>query len=385
MLPKTADIVVIGGGVVGSSVAYHLAARGVKNILLLEREKFLGMGSTGKATGGVRYQFSTPANIRLSLYSLPIIENFSALFGVSCDYRPNGYLFLLMRAHEIPLFRANLELQHLLGVPWSQWVDGDEIRQLTPLVNLDGILGGTYCPKDGFADPNTINQTFADAARQGGVRIETETTVTGIELNGTRVASVQTDRGRVETGCVVNCCGAWSAEIGKMVGLEIPIVPLRRQAMLTSPLPEFPNTYPLIIEFTTSLHFRPSEGGVHIGMSNRDEKPGAPLVIDEEFKHRTLELALERLPILEGAHIAHEWAGYYEETPDHHPILGKARALEGFYIAAGFSGHGVMHSPATGKVMSEIILDGNSKTVDVSMLDLERFFENRMIQEVNVV
>ena len=170
-----------------------------------------------------------------------------------------------------------------------------------------------------------------------------------------------------------------------MVGIDIPIVPLRRQATLTTPMPEFPPTYPLIIEFTSSLHFRPSEGCVHIGMSNQDEKPGALLVVDEEFKQKMLELALPRLPLLEHATIAHDIVGYYEDTPDHHPILGQARALKGFYIAAGFSGHGIMHSPATGKVMSEIILDGKSKTVDVSMLDLERFAENRLIKEVNVV
>lgn len=385
MLPKTADIVVIGGGVVGASVAFHLAERQVKNVLLLEREKFLGMGSTGKATGGVRYQFSTAVNIQLSLASVPIIEHFEEYFGVSADYRPNGYLFLLTRPEEVSVFRSNLALQHSLGAVWSRWVDLDEIHRITSLVNLDGILGGTFCPRDGFADPNTINQVYANEARKRGARIETEARVTGIEREGDRIRGVVTNQGRVETNTVVNCCGPWSAEIGKMVGLDIPIAPMRRQATITTPMSEFPPTYPLIIDFTSSLHFRPSEGCIHIGMSNREEKPGAPLVVDEDFKQKMLELALPRLPLLEHATLAHDVVGYYEETPDSHPILGAVREVPGLYMAAGFSGHGIMHSPATGQVISEIIVDGKARTVDVSMLDLDRFREGRPIQEMNVV
>jgi sarcosine oxidase subunit beta len=385
MLPKTADIVVIGGGVVGASVAYHLAEGGVKNVLLLEREKFLGMGSTGRATGGVRYQFSTAVNIRLSLYSVPIIEHFEEHFGVSADYLPNGYLFLLTRPGEVRDFRSNLELQHSLGAVWTRWVDLDEIHRLAPLITLDGILGGTFSPRDGFADPNTINQVYANEARKRGARIETETRVTGIEREGDRIRAVLTTQGRVETNTVVNCCGPWSAEIGMMAGVAIPIVPLRRQATITTPVPEFPPASPLIIDFTSSLHFRPSEGCIHIGMSNQEEKPGAPLVVDEEFKEKMLGLALLRLPLLEHATLAHDVVGYYEDTPDHHPILGAVREVKGLYVAAGFSGHGIMHSPATDKVMSEIILDGKAHTVDVSMLDLDRFREGRPIREINVV
>jgi sarcosine oxidase subunit beta len=385
MLPQTADIVIIGGGCVGTSTAYHLAKRGMKNILLLEREKFLGMGSTGKATGGVRYQFSTPVNIQLSLYGVSVIEHFEEVFGVSAGYRPIGYLFLLTQPDELRGFRASLELQHRLGAVWSRWVEPDEISQLTKFIRTDDILGATFCPKDGVADPNTINQTFAQAATQHGVQIETETIVTNIELAGDQVVAVETNRGRVETRRVVNACGAWAAEIGKLVHLDIPILPLRRQRFVTSAIPGFPRDHPFVIEFTSSFHFRPEGDGVHVGMSNHAETPGYKFSIDEDFREVMLQNAIRRLPIVEHASIAHELAGLYEETPDHHPILSEARAVKGFFIAAGFSGHGVMHSPATGKVMSEIILDGKSKTVDVSMLDFERFAEGRLIQELNVV
>ncbi len=385
MLPKTADIVVIGGGCVGASVAYHLAQRGAKNIVVLEREKFLAMGSTGRATGGVRYQFSTPVNIKLSLYGVNVIEHFEELFGVSAGYRPIGYLFLLTQPDELPKFRSSLDLQHRLGATWSHWVEPSEISALTKFIRTDDVLGATFCPKDGVADPNTITTGFAQAATRLGATFEMETTVTGIELTGDHVAAVETDRGRIETRSVVNACGAWSAEIGKMVHLDIPVAPLRRQRFVTGPIPGFPRDHPFIIEFTSSFHFRPEGDGVHVGMSNHAETPGYKFSIDEAFREVTLQYAIHRLPLIEHATIAHELAGLYEETPDHHPILGQSRAVQGFYIAAGFSGHGVMHSPATGKVMSEIILDGKSKTVDVSELDLERFAEGRLVHELNVV
>lgn len=394
MLPKTADIVVIGGGCVGTSVAYHLARRGAKDIVLVEREKFLGMGSTSRAAGGVRYQFSTRVNIQLSLCALNVLEHFEELFGVSCDYRPIGYLFMLSTPREVETFKRNLALQKSVGVEWARWVTPDEIHQLAPKVNLDGVLGGTFCPKDGLADPNSVTQAFGKHAARLGVQIETETAVTGIKIEGRRprelgvggrVAAVVTDRGEIATRAVVCCAGAWSAEIGHMVGLDIPIAPLRRQLFVTSPLPQIPRDHPFTIEFSTSLYFHPEGQGLLVGMSNHDEKPGYHLAIDEAFRERTLERAVYRLPLLENAEIAREWAGLYEVTPDAHPIFGEAKALPGFYIAAGFSGHGFMHSPATGVVMSEIVLDGQSKTVDVSSLNLERFAEGKLIEEVNVI
>lgn len=385
MLPKTADVVVIGGGCMGASTAYYLAERGVGKVLLLEREKFLGMGSTGRNAGGVRYQFSTEVNVRLSLYSLDIISRFQELFGISAEYRPLGYLFLLSTPAEVATFKAEVAMQHRVGAPWVRYLEPAEIAALVPLVNLEGVIGGTWCPRDGLADPNSITQGFAQAARRHGAQIETETTVTGIRTGGGRVTGVLTNQGEVATNRVVNCAGPWAAEIGKMAGLDIPIVPLRRQFFVTDALPQIPRDHVFTIEFSTTLYFHPEGPGLLVGMSNQDEKPADTYAIDEEFHLKMLERAMYRLPLLEHARVARQMAGLYEVTPDAHPIISGVRALPGMYIAAGFSGHGFQHSPATGKVMSEIILDGASKTVDVSMLDLERFAEGRLIQEVNVV
>ncbi len=382
---KTADVVIIGGGCMGASTAYHLAQRGAGRILLLEREKFLGMGSTGRNAGGVRYQFSTQVNIQLSLYSLDVIQHFEELFGISAQYHPLGYLFLLTTPGEVAIFKANVALQQRVGVPWVHYLEYDEIAQLVPLVNLDGVLGATFCPRDGLADPNSVTQGFAQAAVRLGAKIETETTVTGIQTTGGRVVAVETNRGEIATSAVVNGAGPWAAHIGELAGLDIPIVPLRRQFMVTGPLPQVPRNHPFTIEFATSLYLHPEGAGLLIGMSNANEKPGETYAIDEEFKLHMLEQAVRRMPLLAEASIARQIAGLYEVTPDAHPILAQARTLPGFYLCAGFSGHGFQHAPAAGRVLSEIILDGAAKTIDVSMLDLERFQEGRLVPELNVV
>ncbi len=384
MLPKTADIVIIGGGCMGASTAYYLAERGAR-VVLLEREKFLAMGSTGRNAGGVRYQFSTEVNIRLSMVSLDVIARFEEIFGVSADYHPIGYLFLLTTQREVEVFKANVVLQNRVGVHDAHFLEPNEIAQLVPLVNLDGVIGGTFCPRDGLADPNSVTQGFAKSARSRGAQIETETTVTGIKLDSGHVSAVETNRGEISTRIVVNCAGPWAAQIGAMVGLDIPIVPLRRQFFTTDALPQIPRNHPMTIEFANSMYFHPEGVGLLVGMSNPDEKPGDTYAIDEEFHLKMLERALYRLPLLEDARVASQIAGLYEVTPDAHPILAQARAVPGFYIAAGFSGHGFQHSPATGKVMSELILDGRAKTIDISLLDLERFAEGRLIHEANVV
>ncbi|HEX7587868.1 MAG TPA: FAD-binding oxidoreductase [Anaerolineae bacterium] len=385
MLPKTADIVIIGGGCMGVSTAYYLAQSGAKNVVLLEREKFLGMGSTGRNAGGVRYQFSTEVNIRLSMFSLDVISHFEELFGISAAYNPIGYMFLLTTPAEVATFQANVALQNRVGVPDVRYLEPREIAEIAPLVNLEDVIGGTISPRDGLADPNTVTQGFAKGATQLGAKIETETTVTAIKTERGHIASVVTDRGEIATRTVVNCAGPWAAQIGKMAKLEIPIAPVRRQFFTTDALAGLPRDHVFTIEFGTSLYFHPEGRGLLVGMSNADEKPGDTYAIDEEFHLKMLERALYRFPLLETARVAKQMAGLYEVTPDAEPILAQARALPGFYIAAGFSGHGFQHSPATGKVMSELILDGAAKTVDISMLDLERFEENRLIQEVNVV
>jgi sarcosine oxidase subunit beta len=383
MLPKTADIVIIGGGVMGASTAYHLAARGQKNILLLEKEEFFGQGATGRCAGGVRYQFSTEINIHLSLASLPMFERFKEEIGQEIGYRKCGYIFALTKPDDVEYFQRNVKLQHKLGVQ-TEWLSGGEVRHRLPLMRFDDALAGTFNPKDGLVDPNSVVMGYIGAAQRMGVKALTSVEVTGLMVESGRLIGVQTSLGWVASPLVVNAAGPWAGLIARMVGVTVPLEPLRRQMLTTTPLPELPADFPFVIDFAQSLYFHREGQGLLTGMSNANEKPGFDQNVDDAFELVNMEAAIARMPLLEKAGLASHWAGLYEVTPDAHPIYGPT-PVEGFYIVTGFSGHGFMHGPVSGKLMAEIILDGKSRTVDVSMLDLERFEEGRLIKEYNVV
>ncbi|MBI3158566.1 MAG: FAD-binding oxidoreductase [Chloroflexi bacterium] len=382
-LPKTASIVIIGGGVMGASVAYHLARRGVKDIVLLEKEDFFGLGATGRCAGGVRYQFATEVNIRLSLASLPMLERFREELGQEVDYRQCGYLFLLTNEHDIATFERNVTLQHNLSV-MTEWLDGDAIRRRLPMMRLEDVLTGTFHHKDGLCDPNSVVMGYINSASRLGVQTLTGVSVTGIQTSGVKVTAVETDLGTIQTPLVVNAAGPWAGVIGQMAGVTIPITPVRRQMLTTTPLPEIPPDFPFVIDFAQSLYFHREGDGLLTGMSNPGEKAGFDQNVDSDWELTNLEKATERLPLLEKAGLASHWAGLYEVTPDAHPIYGRT-PLEGFYVVAGFSGHGFMHGPVSGLLMAELILDGRASAVDVSMLDLARFTDGRLVHEYNVV
>ncbi|MFN3741487.1 MAG: NAD(P)/FAD-dependent oxidoreductase [Anaerolineales bacterium] len=382
-LPPTADIVIIGGGVMGASTLYHLAARRQKNVVLLEKERFFGQGATGRCAGGVRYQFATEINIRLSLESLPMLERFKEEIGQEVNYRKCGYLFVLTREQDVQAFQRNVALQHRLGVQ-TEWLSGDEVRRRLPMMRFEEALAGTFHAKDGLVDPNSVVMGYISAAQRLGAKAFTDTEVRGLILEQGRIRGVETSQGTISTPIVVNAAGPWAAQVGKMAGVEIPITPLRRQWFTTTPLAEIPPDFPFVIDFAQSLYFHREGEGLLIGMSNPKEQPGFNQNVDEDFELLTMEAALARLPLLERAGRASHLAGLYEVTPDAHPIFGKT-PVEGFYIVAGFSGHGFMHGPIAGKLMSELLLDGTYRTLDVSMLDLARFAEGRLIQEYNVV
>ncbi len=382
-LPGSADIVIIGGGVMGASAAYQLAARGVKNIVLLEREQFFGQGATGRCAGGVRYQFGTEINIRLSIASLGLLEHFKEATGQDIDFRKCGYLFVLTNERDVAAFKQSVELQNKLGVP-TEWLAGDEVRRRLPLMRFEDALAGTYNREDGLVDPHGVVSGYVGAAKRKGAQFLNDVEVTGIRVGGGRVQSVQTAHGSIDTHVVVNAAGPWSALVGKMAGVHIPVEPLRRQMFTTTPLPGIPPDFPFVLDFAQSLYFHREGEGLLIGMSNQEQKPGFDQDVDEEFELINVAAAIRRMPLVEKAGRASHWAGLYEVTPDAHPIFGHT-PVEGLFIVTGFSGHGFMHGPISGKLMAELILDGQFLTMDVSMLDLARFQEGRLIQEYQVV
>ena len=382
-IPKTADIVIIGGGVMGASTAYHLALRGQKNIVLLEKDEFFGQEATGKCAGGVRFQFSTEINVRLSLASLPMLDRFKEETGQEINFRKCGYLFVLTTPEDVKTFHHSLEMQQGLGVR-TEWLSADEVRKRLPLMHFEDALAGSYNAGDGLVDPNSVVMGYINAAQRLGVQCLSKVEVTGIQVKGGRIAAVETNQGSLSTRAVVNAAGPWAGVVGGMAGVEIPIIALRRQIMTTTPLPEVPADFPFVLDFAQSLYFHREGEGILTGMSNPNEKPGFDQNIDENFEMVNLEAAIARMPCLEKAGQVSHWAGLYEVTPDAHPIFG-ASPVEGFSVVAGYSGHGFMHGPVAGKLMAEFILDGKFKTVDVSMLDLARFKEGRPIREYNVV
>ncbi|MDD2695512.1 MAG: FAD-binding oxidoreductase [Anaerolineales bacterium] len=382
-VPKTANIVVIGGGVMGASTAYHLALRGEKDIVLLEKEEFFGLGATGRCAGGVRYQFSTEINVKLSLVSLPMLERFQEETGQSIDYRKCGYLFILTNEADVQVFQAAMRMQNRLGAQ-TEWLTGDEIRQRLPNMRLEDVLGGTFNAQDGLVDPNSVVMGYINAGTRRGVRALTNSAVTGISVEHGKVTGVQTARGSIAAPVVVDATGPWSGATSQLAGLRVPVTPLRRQWLTTAPLAEIPPDFPFMLDFAHSLYFHREGMGLLTGMSNPNEKPGFDQSVDPEWELVHMEAATRRLPLLEKAGLASHWAGLYEVSPDAHPIFGKT-PVKGYYLVTGFSGHGFMHGPVSGKLMSEIILDGQATTVDVSMLDLARFEEGRQIREYHVV
>jgi sarcosine oxidase subunit beta len=384
---ETADVVIIGGGIVGSSIAYHLTAAGCRNVLVIERETSQGKGSTGKSMGGVRAQFATPVNIQMSLYSIPFYAAFEETLGYPCGYRAQGYLFMATRESHMNYLRANLERQVELGLKTARLVSAGEIRTLYPQLRGDDIVGGSFCSTDGFVDPYSAMNGFMSWAADHGARLWKNTTVTEIKVERTRITAVETTRGTVQTNTVVNAAGAWAAEIASMVGIELPVVPLRRMLVPTEPFDQFPHTAPMIIDMTNGFHFRPESLGFLLAWNDPEETPGFKTEFEPSFIEKVLTRAADRVPVFENVAVnpKRAWAGLYEVTPDHHCILGAVDEVRGFFLANGFSGHGVMHAPSTGKILSDLILTGSTSVVNPELLSVNRFATGRLLEETAVL
>jgi sarcosine oxidase subunit beta len=377
-MEKTADVVIIGGGIVGLSIAYSLALKRAGRIILIEKGQ-LGEGSTSRCVGGIRTQFSTEINIRFSLESLKTFDQFEEEFGIAPEFKRVGYLFLATTEGETEIFKQNIRLQEKFNIP-VELLSPEQITARWPYLRTDDILGGTFCSWDGYAGPNEILSGFANGAKRKGVKIYEGAEVTGISLAKGKIRSVKTKDEEISTPMVVNAGGPYAALIGEMVGIKIPVRPLRRQIFITAPFHLTDRSIPLTIDFHRGSYFRQEGDGLLLS-GPLDPEPGFNLNIDYEAMAEASENAMHRVPVLERAHIARGWAGLYEISPDHHAILGKVSEVEGFILANGFSGHGFQHSPAVGKVIAELIVDGEATTIDISPLSIERFERGESICE----
>jgi sarcosine oxidase subunit beta len=392
----TFDVVIVGGGCMGASVAYHLARLGLTNVALLEREPALGTGSTGRNAGGVRHQFSHEANVRLSIESIRLFERFEAEVGTPIDFHQHGYLFLISAEEHAAAFRRNIAMQHRLGID-VQWLQPRDIPALAPGVQLAGVLGAAFCARDGICDPNGVTMGFAQAAQRAGVTIRRSTTVTGVRVERGRVTAVQTESDRIETPVVVNAAGPWAGSIGRMAGVAIPVEPLRRHIFVAHPPvqggwdkggpdggPAGPDSRVMVIDFESSFYFHREGAGLLFGMGDPDERSGFDTTVNWSVLEKIAPVAARRLPALAELPIAHAWAGLYEMTPDAMPIIGRTAEVDGFYTIAGFSGHGFQHAPAAGRLLADVIT-GRDPQFDLTPFACERFAAGVLAGEHNVV
>jgi sarcosine oxidase subunit beta len=361
--PARADVVIIGGGAVGASTAFHLATGGVTDVVLLERET-LASGSTSRSAGGARLQFADELNVGLSLRSLDEFERWDALIGEHVAFVPeiafhqHGYLFLLDSTEQLALFRAAIEVQHAQGVP-SRELTPAEALAIVPQLELAGILGATFCPRDGHMSPEAVVQGYAAAAVARGAHVLQGCPATGIEHAGGRITGVRTGRGMIATDTVVCAAGAWSREVGAMVGVDIPVHGEPRHMWFSPQRGGLRPDLPLTIDFTTSFYFH-------------GEGPGIVFGGREEALEDVAEHALERLPLILDLPIQSSWWGYYEVSPDHNAIVGEVTAPGRFLYATGFSGHGFQQAPAIGEHLAQLIRR-EATTFDLGGLSVERF------------
>jgi sarcosine oxidase subunit beta len=390
---QTADVVIVGGGCMGAATAYHLTLHGAGRVILVEREAQLGTGSTGKNAGGVRHQFSDPANIALSRESIALFERFESAIGHPIDFWQDGYLFLLSSAASERRFSESVALQRALGIDVG-WLSAAEAAALAPGLDVAGVRAATFCAKDGIADPNGVTMGFAKAAQARGLTVLRDTEVLGIDVDRGAISGVATSAGPIATRTVVNAAGPWAGQVAAFAGAPLPITPERRHIFIAQPAsggswddPPHAGTTPrsrvMVIDFDTTFYFHREGAGLLFGMGDPDERPGFDTTVRWDFLPAVTDVAVRRLPALAEASVTHAWAGLYEMTPDHNPVIGPAGPA-GLYAIAGFSGHGFQQAPAAGRVLADLIL-GRDPRVDLTPFSYARFARGQSVGELNVV
>jgi glycine/D-amino acid oxidase-like deaminating enzyme len=380
-LPDSAEVVIVGGGVIGTSAAFHLAEAGV-DVLLVERGQ-LGSGSTSRGAGGVRTQFSDELNIEIAKRSMDAFRDFGRRPGWEIDLKEVGYLFVLSRESDVEEFERSVALQHDLGLD-ARMLTAGEVRELCPLVSGDDVLAGAFSPRDGHTTPEAVVQGYAFGARAHGAEIRMGCEVLGIGTSSREITEVVTDHGSVRTSTVICAAGAWSRGCGAMVDVDLPVTPLRRQILFTEPIDGLPAHLPMTIDFATSFYFHREGPGLLMGMSDPNERPGFSVETTDDWIPALMEIVRRRAPRIADVGIRGGWAGLYEVTPDHNAIIGEASAVSRFLYATGFSGHGFLQGPAVGEILRDLVLR-REPFVDISPLSVDRFDASALRPEYNVV
>lgn len=393
---RSCEVAIVGGGVIGASIAAHLGERmegsgrsgasagrsagrsesGRPAVVVFEREDALGTGSTAKAAGGVRLQFTTAANVAFSRYSIEEIRRFEERTGVDPEFHQDGYLFLLNREADLARFSETARLQRRLGAP-VEVISPEEAERILPGIRTDDLVGATFCAEDGVATPAALVAGYAALARRHGVELRRGAAVTAAAPRPGGGFRFTAGGESWEADWLVNAAGPWASEVGRLLGVEIPVVPVRRQFFVTAPLDWIPPRTPLTIDWGTGVYLHRHSGGMLIGNSDPDEPPGFSQTPDLDYLAGVFADAAARLPALEEAELKTAAAGLYEVSPDHNAILGEVPGLPGFLVAGGFSGHGMQHAPAVGRALSDLILDSESPTLDLAPFSITRFATGR--------
>ena len=381
---RFAEVAIVGGGVMGASIAAHLAERKVGRVVVFEREDALGTGSTAKAAGGVRLQFTTAANVALSRYSMEEIRNFRERTGVDADFAQDGYLFLLNSEEDLRRFSETAVVQRALGAP-VEVITPEEAARILPGIVTDDLVGATFCGEDGVATPAALVAGYGSLARRSGAELRRGCEVTSVSVVAGGGFAFVAGGERWECDWLVNAAGPWAGQVGALLGVEVPVSPMRRQFFTTEPLSWVPKKMPLTIDWGTGVYMHVHSGGMLIGNSDPDESPGFSQTPDLDYLAGVWEDAARRMPRVEEASMKTLNAGLYEVSPDHNAILGPVPEIPRFVLANGFSGHGMQHSPAVGKAISEVIADGESRTLDISAFSVARFAVGTAVPEGNVI